>query len=172
MENLIKIGYTQKPHGLSGELKVFIEDTYEEDFMECETVFLNIKGKELPFFIESIRGGNFTIVKFEDVDTKEKAMEIQSKGLSIRATDLIPDQAREVQLISESGKLIGYMILDKTAGEVGIIQEVLEMPQQEMFSLKYQKRDILIPVSDDYILEIDDDKKEILMDLPDGLLDL
>ena len=42
MENLIKIGYTQKPHGLSGELKVFIEEIYEEDFMECETVFLNI----------------------------------------------------------------------------------------------------------------------------------
>lgn len=172
MENLIKIGYTQKPHGLSGELKVFIEEIYEEDFMECETVFLNIKGKELPFFIENIRGGTFTIVKFEDVDNKERAMEIQSKGLSIRATDLIPEQIREVQLISETGRLLGYKIFDQTVGEVAEIEEILEMPQQEMFAITYKKRELLIPVSKDYIVKIDHNKKEILMDLPDGLLDL
>ena len=46
------------------------------------------------------------------------------------------------------------------------------MPQQEMFAITYKKRELLIPVSKDYIVKIDHDKKEILMDLPDGLLDL
>ncbi len=172
MENLRKIGYTQKPHGLAGELKVSIEEMYEEDFLQCETVFLNIKGKLLPFFVETIRGGNFLIVKFEDVNNKEKATEIQGKELSVRERDLIPDDSRVKPIIESYTYLAGYLMMDKTAGQVAVIQEVIEMPQQEMAVVTYKNRELLIPLHPTLVAAIDKNKKEILMDLPDGLLDL
>jgi 16S rRNA processing protein RimM len=172
MENLVKIGYTQKPHGLAGELKVFIEEDYEDDFERCDTVFLNVKGKNLPYFIESIRGGNFLIVKFEDVTSKEAATAIQSKELSVRATDISRKTIRAIEQKSEIKNLVGYMIIDKTLGEIAVIEEIIEMPQQEMYVVTYKKREVLIPASEDYVVEVFEDKKQVVMDLPDGLLDL
>ncbi len=172
MEQLVKIGYAQKPHGLNGEIKVFVEEMYEEDFDLCDTVFFNIKGKQLPYFVESIRIGNATIVKFEDVDSKEKAMEIQGKELSIRKVDILDADERTLPASENYTYLQGYLLLDEEIGQIAIIEEVIDMPQQEVAAVTYQEKEVLIPLHPSLIVNIDKDKKEILMNLPVGLLTL
>ncbi len=172
MEDLVKIGYVAKPHALKGELKVSIEEAYEELFFDLDVVILNIKGQQIPFFVESIRGGNELIVKFEDVDNKEKALEISSKEIFIRQSDLPED----FEYISEGeldyAYLEGYELFDKTLGFIAKIEEVLDMPQQEMALIVYKNKDVLIPLNDDYIIAEDEERKTIMLDIPDGLLDL
>ena len=63
-------------------------------------------------------------------------------------------------------------MIDKEVGEVGVIEEILDMPQQEMTLIRYKKREVLIPLNEELILEIDEKKKQVMVDLPEGLLDL
>jgi 16S rRNA processing protein RimM len=171
-EKLVKIGATMNPHGLKGELKVFIEEQYEEDFLETDTVFLTLAGKKIPYFIEAVRGGNAMIVKFEDVDTIEAATKIAKKDMEIRATDLIPDEERELDIIETYKYLEGFMLHDESIWQIAEIDEVIDMPHQEIAVVVYQNKEILIPLNEKLIVSIDEDKKVILMDLPEGLLTL
>ncbi len=172
MEN-IKIGFTKKPHGLKGEIKLQVDDQYLEDLLETEVVLLTIKGKPTPYFVEDIRVGNALIAKFEDVDTVDAANLIASKEMSLRPQDIIADEDRTFE--TEEGlayaDCIGYRIMD---GEVlvGEIEEVVEFPQQEMAILTRGSKDILIPLNVAFVIKRDDDLKTIFMDLPKGLLEL
>ncbi|MFN0215341.1 MAG: ribosome maturation factor RimM [Saprospiraceae bacterium] len=171
----VTIGRTRKAHGLSGELKVFIEERYLEDFMKNERIFLELKGAKLPYFIASVRGGGEMILKLEEVDNRDTATLLQSRDVLLRTQDILPDHAREFEFEDakalEYGSLIGYRMIDNTLGEIGFIDEVLEMPQQEMAFLKYKGKEVLVPLNEQFINSVDEENHRVLVDLPDGLLD-
>jgi 16S rRNA processing protein RimM len=166
-----QIGTTKKTHGVHGELKVAIDEPYEDSFLEAERVFLELRGSMQPFFIENIRGGGDLIVQFEDVPTKEDARLLQIRGIFLPAEELadVPDY-EEVGL--EYARIVGYQVLDEQAGALGAVVEVLEMPQQELAQVLYQGREILIPLNDQFVQSVDDAGKRVLVDLPEGLLTL
>lgn len=166
-----QIGFTKKTHGIAGELKVFIEEPYEDIFLEADRVFLEIRGAKQPFFIESIRGAGDLIVKFEDIKVREDAILLQSKPVFLPAAE-IPDDLDASEPEPEHAGLTGYLIEDKTAGTIGHIREVIEVPQQEMAVVQYQGREILIPLNPLFIQKIDHKAKIVRMDLPEGLLEL
>jgi 16S rRNA processing protein RimM len=63
-------------------------------------------------------------------------------------------------------------VTDKTTGPAGVITEVVEMPQQEMAFVLHHGREVLIPLNESLIISIDRENKTLLMDLPEGLLDM
>lgn len=171
-EELIKIGYTQKPHGLKGELKIVVEDQYEVDLFSAETVFISIAGRSVPYFIEKLRGGNALIVKFEDINDIDAAMRIANKTVELRMSDLIPEEDREGEEVESYSYLVGFNIIDQKIGQIAEIQSVLDTSHQELALLEYQGKELFIPLHDDFIISINETKREVLMDLPEGLLDL
>lgn len=169
----IEIGRTQKTHGVQGELKVFIEDKYWDDFEHNKRVFLDIRGIKMPYFIKSMRGKGAPIVHFEDVPNREAAMLLQHKNILLREQDLLPNVDRsgfDEEL--EFGFLEGFRMIDAQSGDIGVIEEVLDMPQQEMALIMYQGREVLIPLNEHFISEIDKPGKTVRVDLPEGLLGL
>lgn len=173
-EKYIRVGKTKKPHGLNGELKLHIEDQYAEDFDSTEIVFLEIGGNPTPFFIENVRGELFPILKFEDIDSRDAAMSVSNKNLLLRESDILAEEERTYEEVEgmKFKRLAGYIIFDETAGEVGKIEEVIEMPQQEMAVILKGKKEIYIPLNDSLIVEVIDNQRVVKMDLPDGLLNL
>jgi 16S rRNA processing protein RimM len=172
----INIGHTKKMHGLQGELKLFVEERFLEDFLKNERIFLDVKGSKVPYFVANVRGKGEMILKLEDVDSLESAIRLQSREVFLRQQDLVLDHEREFEIEEEEtleyARLVGFMLEDKTAGEIGHIEEVLEMPQQEMAFLKYKGREALIPLNERYITSIDEKAKKVFVDLPEGLLDV
>ncbi len=169
------IGRTRKAHGLTGELKVSIEDRYLEDFMKNERIFLEVKGLKIPYFIDNVRGGGEMIMKLEEVDDRDAAIALQSREVLLREQDILAEEAREFEFEEEEGlaygHLTGFTMVDDLLGEIGVIDEVLEMPQQEMAFLKYKGREVLVPLNDQFIRLVDEPNRLVMMDLPDGLLD-
>jgi 16S rRNA processing protein RimM len=171
-ESLIKIGHTLKPHGLKGEIKVFVEEQYEEDLFQSETVFLEIAGRNIPYFIENIRGGNALIVKFEDINDIDAATKIANRALQLREKDIIPEEEKEGEIVESYSYLEGFYIIDTTNGKIAEIQSVIDTSHQELALLEYNGKEIFIPLHDDFIISIDETNKEVPMDLPEGILDL
>ena len=173
MQNYTLIGKTKKSYGIKGEMKLHISEEFLEDIFNLKVVFLKINGKQVPYFVESVRTGNALMIKFEDINTPEETHAISSKEVYARDEDLIPEDERlfEVEGL-EFEKYNGFTIIDSEKGRVGVIKDVVEYPQQEMAVVEFEEREILIPLNQKLIEAVNEVKKELVLNLPDGLLDL
>jgi 16S rRNA processing protein RimM len=170
MPDYVEVGYTQKTHGVKGELKFFVEDPFFDLIIEKNRVFLDIKGVKVPYFIKEIRGAEGNIIHFDDVPNREAALLLQSRKMYLPASEVPEDLEMEPEGPAYAG-LTGFMLVDAQAGPVGPIEEVLEMPQQEMALVRYKGRETLIPLNTHFIQGVDTERREVLVDLPDGLLE-
>ena len=171
MDNIVSIGRTKKPHGLKGELKFCVEEHFLDDLMEAEMLILDVKGKKTPFFIEDVRAGNNIIVKLEEVNTPESAVALSEKEIFLREKDIKYAAQNKEDAQLPFADCIGFTIFDFN-NSVGIITDLIEYPQQYMAAVNYENRDILIPLNPAFIKKVDVKNKKILMELPDGLLEL
>ena len=172
-EPLHPIGYTRKPFGLKGELKIQIEEIFIEDLLQTKVCFLPFKGHPTPYFIEHLRETDSLLIKFEDIDNKENARQLANLEILLRKSDLSidPDQP----LIDEDleyGAFVGYTLIDVQLGEIGSIEEIQEYPQQEMAAVTYNDHPFLIPLNEHFIQSIDEVKQLIYVELPEGLLSI
>jgi len=173
MKKYISVGFTKKTHGTKGELKVAIKDAKIEDFCKAFVLFLKLEGKLVPFFIEEVRFANTPLVKLEEVDSREEALDLTSKEIFLRTTDLLPEDDRQLDLDRlKFEKYEGFTLIDKKKGAIGIIEKVVEYPQQEMAVIQYSGKEILIPLNDQLVLEVKEKEKQLVVELPDGLLEL
>lgn len=172
MEKYIEIGFSGKTHGVKGELKFSVEDAYWEDFEQADVLFLDVAGRKTPYFVDYIKSGNLLLVKFEDVSSKEAANALANRPVFMRQQDVNSGTIDAVRVEDMFDLLPGYFIKQTNGTEVGEIKEVLEFPQQIMAVVSYAGKEIFIPLNDVFIKAIDQAKGTILMELPDGLLDL
>lgn len=166
---IIPIGRTNKTHGTDGTMRITIDPAYERDFLAAKVVFLNVSGQATPFFVESRPGNETEFIKLEEVDSREAARSLTNLTLSLRREDI---RAAGPSPLPQAALLIGYQIEDHTEGRIGEVADVMELPQQLMAVVNYQDREILIPLTEALILDIDPKRRRILMDLPTGLLGL
>ena len=169
--DFLTIGFTEKPHGINGEIKLRIDAAYLDELAALTTLYIDLKGKPTPYFIEELRGGSKIIAKLEDIDTREDALALGSQAILVKATDL-QTVTTEPRSLLHFAKLVGYTLIDKTQGNIGIIEEIIEMPMQEMAALQYKTREILVPLNAQLITAIDPAQKMLHVDLPEGLLEL
>lgn len=171
---LVPIGRTNKTHGVDGTLRVTIEDAFWDDFVATEVVFLETGGQPVPFFVEDRWGGDPLYLKLEEVDTREAARPLTNKVLSLRREDIsAPENENpEAGETNVYAKWVGYILSDETLGEIGKIEEIIELPEQFLAGLHYKGQEVMIPLHPDLIGEISHKEKRVTMNLPEGLLEL
>jgi 16S rRNA processing protein RimM len=169
LEGYYLIGQVTKPHGLKGEVTVLLQPDLPNDVSSLSTVYLRMNESAVPYFIQNVSlKGNKAIMRFEDVDTLEDAQSISKHQL------YLPIGQRPIARKGEfySDEVVGYTVEESLAGELGIITEVLTISAQRLLSVKYQSKDLLIPVNAPFIKEIDKSKKIMYVTLPEGYLDI
>ena len=169
IEDCFYIGYITKTKGLKGEVQVYFEYDEPAD-LPLDSVFAEINNKLVPFFISTYKlqnnqTGNFY---FDDIDTIEKAQLLIRKKLFL-PNNLKPVRDDDEFLITD---LKGFIVHDETAGELGEIIEIHEYPQQFVAVVSYQFKEIMFPLNDDLIVEIDEGNGILKVDLPEGLIDI
>ena len=169
LEEGFYIGYITKTKGLKGELQLFFEYDAPE-LLDLDVVFAEINGKMVPFFVSSYKlqnnsTGNFF---FDDVDHIDLAQALVRKKIYLPLNKL-PDRDDEEFHYND---LKGFMVSDETHGDLGEILEVNEYPQQFVATVLYKETEIMFPLNEDMIVEIDVEERTLTVDLPDGLLDI
>jgi len=168
-KDIIKVGSTQKPYGIRGEVVIlFSREEYGE--ADSEYYFLMIDGIPVPFFIEEF---TFTTnlsarVKFEDVEDEKDASKYVNLDVYLPRNILSEENAEAV----DSWHLfVGYDVVDQRGEILGTISNVDDSTLNVLFVLLKDEEELLIPATEDFITAIDQDKKIIEMNLPEGLLD-
>jgi 16S rRNA processing protein RimM len=170
---MIKIGKFAKPHGLDGTLKCHIDDRYIDDVLQAKALFIGTGTNLIPYFIASARAGNHFLVKLEDVNSREDAVTLAHQSIYLSPEDLLEPEGEEDEPTDmRYEKWIGYEILDEETGVIGPIKEILKYPGHFTAQVDYQGKEILIPIHENLIIHIDKDKKQVLLQLPLGLLTL
>ena len=72
---------------------------------------------------------------------------------------------------SAPASLLGYTIVDNEKS-LGTILEVIEQPHQLLCRLEVQSKEVLIPLNEAFLQKIDHRKKQVVVTLPEGLLDI
>jgi 16S rRNA processing protein RimM len=169
MTDYFEIGYITKTRGLKGEVQVTFTFNQPE-LLKIKSVFIEINNKLVPYFVDNYKipmpmVGYFN---FEDIDHIDKAALLTKKKIFLPIR-LKPKRKKDEFFFTD---LIGYTAEDQQKGVLGLIEDVREYPQQFLAAIQYQEKEVLIPLNEAFIVEIDKTKKLIVLDLPDGLLEL
>jgi len=168
-EEAFYIGYITKTKGLKGEVQLYFE--YDEpSLLDLDVVFADMNGKMVPFFVAvcKLQHNNTGNIYFDDIDHIDKAQPLLRKKIYLPLAKM-PDRSDDEFHYND---LKGFIVSDETHGELGEIIEVNEYPQQFVATVSYQNKEIMFPLNDDMIIEIDEDEGTILVNLPEGLLDI
>ena len=171
MENqdCIYLGKILKPFSYKGELKIYIEDFYIDQIKELDSFLLKIQGSYIPFTIKAITKNKSNIFRIsldginsEDLAKKLAGVEIYTENNLIKS---------EVLEKNDNYIFIGHVIYNNNS-IIGKIIDIIENKNQDLFEVVVNEKRILIPIVDEFVVNIDNDNKKIIMNLPDGLTDL
>jgi 16S rRNA processing protein RimM len=165
----ILLGRILKADGFDGSVTIKLEEAFREKIPEMESVFLEIEGKPVPFFIsESESTGNDILrLKFDSYDSIEKINEYI--GCKVYLTSAVKGKNKVLNSFGFSGFTV-FLPGNKLLGEV---TDLIENPGQLLLILKSPAgKEILIPFHEDFIISINKRKKRIEMDLPEGLTEI
>lgn len=166
--DLFNIGFISKPSGFAGELIFAIENGELQDYFNCKFFIISLEGKPVPFYAEKIKmNGSNMIVKLEDINSEDTAKRFIGKKIFVEKTTSDPEVSE-----MDWDDLIGYQIFENVYGTLGTLESIEEYPQQIIAQCTVNNKIVLFPLHEDFIVKIDDRKKELHLKLPEGLLDV
>ncbi len=166
--NLRVVGTVSRSHGLKGAFKVNITVEASPQFEENEPVFIQLQGEPVPFFVEEISSAssNSIVLKVEDLDT------IEATDRFIGLEILLPSGKVPRTLKDEAHSIIGVEVYDIHHGQIGKILGIMHLPKQSVQEEEKEGKQILIPFVEEVVIEIDDENQSVMVETPDGLVDL
>ena len=165
-EEVYQIGKLGKTHGVKGEISFLFDDDVF-DRVDADYLILKVDGIFVPFFMEEyrFRSDANAIVKFENIDTQERAKELTGCEVYF-PRELVGSDSNSISWAA----IVGFDIIDATTGQpVGRIASIDDSTINILFELEDGK---LIPASEELITDVNKDNRTITIDLPQGILDI
>ena len=169
VDDCYQLGYIIRPHGLRGELQIFIDTDNPQAYQNLESVFV-LEGQQLvPFFIDQlqVKQKGLAVVKFEGVDSEDDARQLLKAALYLPIEALPPLQGNQFYF----HEVIGFKLIDKAHGEVGIIQAINDEAAQPLMFVQAGDREVIIPIVDPIIQKLDRQNKALHIQAPEGLIE-
>lgn len=153
------IGHLGKPHGLNGEMLMYIITDFPERIKAGMTVYI---GKDYSKFeIDSFR--NHTkglIIKFVDIDSIEKLENLRNLDVFISTENLIKLPEGEYY----HHQLLGMQVFDENGVDLGKLSEILETGANDVYVIKSADgNEELIPATKENLLHVDLQEKKMVV---------
>ncbi len=164
------LGKIAKKFSFKGEVLAYLDTDEPELYENLESVFVECNKHLVPFFIEtsSLHKNDFLRVRFEDVTTEEEAEALLGNDLYLPLS-MLPKLSGNKFYFHE---VIGFEVEDQRLGVVGKIQSVNDSTAQPLFEVLNGAVEILIPMIDHFLVKIDRENKKVVMNLPEGLIEM
>jgi len=164
------LGKIVKKYSFKGELLVKLDTDEPTIYEGLESVFVELRNNLIPFFIErsQLHKSELLRVKFEEVDTEQDADSLLKCDLFL-PLEFLPKLKDDKFYYHE---IIGFTVKDVNYGTVGIIKGINDSTSQALFEIDRDGIEILIPMNDHFIKKVDKKNKIILVETPEGLIDL
>ena len=163
------VGKIVKTHGLKGEVTLRIDNEQFDDIEELNYFLLDVNEQLIPYFVEDIAyHSNKAFVLFQDLKTLEAANQFVGKSAYL-PLDLLPEKEGNEFY---SHEVVGYLVVDEEKGEIGNVNEIIEYPTQSIIQIIKDGKEILIPIHDDILKDVNREEKKIYIKAPNGLIEM
>jgi len=164
------LGKIMKTSGFKGSLMFFFDVDDMAPYRELEAVFVDISGELIPFAIKTInlKGSNTAYVHLEEVNSEEEAIALTGKDLYLPLSFLPPLSGNKFYY----HEITGFEVVDKHAGPIGKVEAVMDQGPQDVFIIRLGEKEILLPVTDEIVRDVDREKKILTVNAPEGLLEI
>lgn len=169
MTEYFKIGKFAATFGLKGELVLKHELGKKTSLKGLQVIFIEErKDSFFPWFIEStkIKNEEEIYVKLDGLNNREEALELTPKEVWVKEEDFKKFAAK-----SSPVNLLGFDIVENKK-VLGKILEIIEQPHQLLCRTEINSKEVLIPLHEETLQKIDHKKRQVIVELPDGLLEI
>lgn len=164
------IGEVLRPHGVRGELRIRILTDYPERISELEAIYLGT-GVDAPvtrYSVQHMRmNGDYGLLKLRGIDDRNAAERLRQLLVMVDLDNAVPLEEGEFYLY----QLIGLQVQTEAGEALGEIVEVLETGANDVYIVESPRYgEILIPATDETIVETNIETGVVTVRLPEGLL--
>ena len=161
--NLISVGYFSKVHGLKGELVLKVSQDFNDE--ETKAIFIEHQGSKAPYFVSEIKNTpNGLIVALEEVQNIEQARALIGKSVFVEEKLLIQSE--------EDSEWIDFEVSDVNYVLLGRVISSSDNGVQTLLYLMYKNKELILPLVEEFMVEVNTEHKTLLYKAPEGLIDL
>lgn len=168
-EPLVPLGEIVTTHGLNGWLKLNPYNLDSTALVSGAEVIIEKAGKQTAHRVEAInRHRNQLLVKLEDIASIDAASRHVGATLCVCEAALValePGQYYHYQVV-------GFEVHDPSGARIGTISATMSTPGGELYVIQGPEKEHLIPAVKEFIEKVDFTARQMIINPPDGLLDL
>lgn len=178
MIKFLRIGKIVKPQGIKGEVKVLVTTSDINRFKSLKNVYLHIDEEasdeiisnniDIKEVIEVKFLKDFVILKLKNVDSVEDAEKLRNMSLYVNREDSYKLKQNEYFLADLNGLVVKNIDNNEIIGKV---TDILETKTQSILVIKNESKEVLIPLVDEFIKNIDLENKLIQVKLLEGMIE-
>ncbi len=169
-EDCFYLGKIVSRHGYKGDLLAKLDTDEPGLYQQLESVFVSLGNNLIPFFIRQSRLHKSSLLRlsFEDVEGEADATSLIGAELYLPLDQLPPLSGNNFYY----HEVIGYTLQDAVKGDAGRIIAVNDQAAQALLVAEKDGKELLIPINDDIITQVDREARVLHIHAPDGLIDL
>lgn len=169
-QDCLNVGKVARLHGYKGELSLKLDHDLPFEYDEIEAFYLDQNNKLVPYFVSSMKftPKGYALTFLEGVDSEERAKRLIGTGLYLSKADL-PELDEGEYFTHE---LVGFLVTDNNYGDLGRVLEILEYPGNNQLRIEHIDGEVLIPLIDEFVIEVDKKSSLIKVETPEGLINL
>lgn len=168
---VFSIGHISKTRGLVGEVELnFTDDIFDRG--ESEYLILDIDGILVPFFWEEYRFKNDkTAISIEDIHDDKTSRRLLGCQVFYPISEIPEDE--DTSELPSFNALTGFRIIDGNGQYIGTVSAVDTSSSNILLYLDTENgKEIIIPFHDDFLLDYNMSRRELKVNLPEGVVDL
>ena len=166
----VHVGKVVKTHGVNGAMQIQILNRFAGAEFDAQYLFLEFLGGIVPYQIINLRykAHNEIIVEVDTIDREEAALKLVGSNSFFKKEDIINDLESDNDLWT----IEGYEVVDTNLGKIGVVQSIVEINNNPLIQIDNNGTEILVPLNEEFIVEVRDKEQILLISAPEGLIDL
>ncbi len=163
-------GYIVKPIGYEGFFAVKAETDDIQRYSSLSSIFIDLNGTLTPFFIAAVQVKDKEIIwlKAEGFNNSDDIQALIRKEIFL-PLNLLPELKGNKFYYHE---IVGFKVSDEFHGEIGTIKDVIELPHQTILQIMKDYTEILVPLNNDILKEVNRLNKSLKIKAPEGLIEI
>ncbi len=168
--SLLLVGQVRRPHGRAGEVSVEVATDFPERFAPGLKLIWTRGIEARPLELLSARPhGDRLLLRFEGISSTEAARDLAGGELSVSEREAFPAPAGYYY----GHEVEGFFCVDSKGISLGFVRSLGRTPAGPMLTVEtVAGKEALVPFVEEMVREIDRSSRRIVLDLPEGLLDL
>jgi 16S rRNA processing protein RimM len=149
----VTIGRIERPFGVKGEVKVRSLSDVPGRFDRLDKVgIVEAGGRKSERTVAQVRrAGSTYIVRFDGITTPEDAAPLRGALLQIPREPL-PVESSDVFYECD---LVGLSVFDESGRDLGVVDQLWELPGHHVFVVNRDGRELLIPAAKSFVKTVD-----------------